>query len=93
MNIHEYLRTVAGRITSSALADVDNAETWRRELPKRRNTYLAMMGLDGFDPAVPVCPTTLVRLMMRPLPLRSMKRRRTSLVRYQVPRATLATAS
>ena len=47
----------------------------------------------GIWPALPVWPTTLEMLMMRPVPLRSMKRRSTSFVRYQVPRATEATAS
>ena len=53
MKIHEYLATVGSRITSAALANVDSAETWRRELPGRRKAFLAMMGLTGFDPAAP----------------------------------------
>ena len=47
----------------------------------------------GIWPGLPVEPTTLEMLMMRPLFLRSMKRRRMPLVSSHAPRLIAATAS
>ncbi len=45
-NIRDYLSREARRITDRALADVPDADAWRRQRPEKHRQFIEMLGLD-----------------------------------------------